>query len=79
MAKIGNYNDFEKNPKKGTFGKGLAPNSTFTIQNGLQIRDFQIRCHFLGPKNRELGGFSVLLEITVDLEGFITQCKKISL
>ena len=47
--------------KKGTFGKTLAPNSTFTILNGLQIRDFQIRDHFLGPKNRELGGLSVKL------------------
>ena len=34
LAEIGIYNDFEKFPKKVTFGKSLAPNSTFNIING---------------------------------------------
>ena len=50
-----------QNPKKGTFRKGLAQNTPFATKNGLQIPDFQIRGHFLGPKNRELGGLSVLI------------------
>ena len=50
-----------------TLEESLSPFAPFTPKSGTLIRELQIRGHFLGPKNRDFGGTTVLTKYKIKI------------